>query len=326
VVVTGCTSPLGRRVREGLRAAAPTGELGPIEVVPYDGRAATLEGTRVVVHLGAEATPDVDGTGLGPDPAATRRLLEEAAGAGVEHVVLLSSATVYGAWANNPVPLTEDAPLRPLPDLPFAAGRAEEERTAAGWADSEPGRRLAVLRPCVCTAEETQEWMARSPWPRVGPQPPEHQAPAQFLHLDDLASALVAAAVQRLDGVFNVAPDGWLPAEGLRALVSPTPLVRVPEPVAARVARVRWRLGRASVPPAALAYTTQPWVVANDRLRAAGWAPGHSNEEAFVAGHRAGALAAMSPRQRQELSLLATAASVAGVVAGAAVGLRRRRR
>ena len=40
----------------------------------------------------------------------------------LHHVVLVSSAMVYGAWANNPVPLTEDAALRP--DVDFKIGRA----------------------------------------------------------------------------------------------------------------------------------------------------------------------------------------------------------
>ncbi|MBV9042245.1 MAG: hypothetical protein JOZ68_14660, partial [Acidimicrobiia bacterium] len=43
-----------------------------------------------------------------------------AAGSDVGRVVYLSTAMVYGAWPNNPVPLTEDAPMRPNPDFAFA--------------------------------------------------------------------------------------------------------------------------------------------------------------------------------------------------------------
>ena len=53
--------------------------------------------------------------------------------------VLLSSATVYGAWANNPVPLTEAATLRPNPELEFAVRAAERERIASDWKDEHPG-------------------------------------------------------------------------------------------------------------------------------------------------------------------------------------------
>jgi len=58
----------------------------------------------------------------------TRRLLNAASAAGVRHLVVLSTATVYGAWPNNPVPITEDAPLRPVPDFAYAVGHAEVEQ------------------------------------------------------------------------------------------------------------------------------------------------------------------------------------------------------
>jgi hypothetical protein len=66
--------------------------------------------------------------------------------------------------------------------------------------------------------------------------------------------------------------------------------------------------------------------VANDRLRAAGWVPGSTNEEAYVAAFRAGPWATLSPRRRQELSLGAAGAGIAGLALGAAVAVRRRAR
>ena len=51
----------------------------------------------------------------------------------------------------------------------------------------------------------------------------EDDPPAQFLHLDDLASAVVLAAEQQLDGVYNVAPDGWVAGERVRALAGAVP-------------------------------------------------------------------------------------------------------
>ena len=63
-----------------------------------------------------------------------------------------------------------------------------------------------------------------------------------------------------------------------------------------------------ATPPALLPYTVHPWVVANDRLRADGWAPTSSNEEAYVATHAAGPLATISPRRRQEIALAVTGA------------------
>ena len=68
-----------------------------------------------------------------------------------------------------------------------------------------------------------------------------------------------------------------------------------------------------------------PWVIANDRLKADGWVPASSNEEAYVGAHRAGPWATLSPRRRQELTLgAAGAVLLAGVALAATAVLRRR--
>ena len=120
---------------------------------------------------------------------------------------------VYGAWANNPVPLTEDAPLRPDPGLPYASAKAESERVVFEWraAQAGPAPKVAVLRPTVSVSGESIEWLSTSPWSAAALRASGTDRPSQFLHLDDLASAVDHARRESLDGPFNVAPDGWLP-------------------------------------------------------------------------------------------------------------------
>ena len=101
--------------------------------------------------------------------------------------------------------------------------------------------------------------------------------------------------------------------------------VRVPEPVAAsRVAAVATRSQERAARP--VAYTMHPWVVANDRIKAAGWTPTYTNEEAYVAGHRPTPWATVSPQRRQEIALAGLVALVVGVVVGAVALIRRRGR
>jgi hypothetical protein len=124
-----------------------------------------------------------------------------------------------------------------------------------------------------------------------------------------------------------VAPAGWLTPTQRRAL-DPVPRLRLPEPVALKVASWRWRLHLAPTPPGILPYARHPWVVANDRLAAAGWQETTSNEEAYVLGHEASAIESISPQRRQELALGVAGAVTAAVAitAGALVRRRRRRR
>jgi len=312
IVLSGSNDALGRRVRALLDADETVDR-----VVTVDGDLpdlkARLEGATALIQLAG----DVEGT---------RALLDAAAAIGTTAVVLLSSATVYGAWPSNPVPLTEDAPLRPNADLEFAVRAAERERLAVEWRADHPGVSVAILRPAVPVAEDESGWLARGlrAAAAVRPAGPD-DPPAQYVHLDDLAAAIVLAWRSRLDGPFNVAPDGWIPGEQLRALAG-TPRVRVPGPIARVLTWAGWHFGLAPAPPGLLAYTIHPWVVANDRLKAAGWSPQSSNEEAYVAGHRPAPWATVSPKRRQELALGGTAAVGVGAVAGVVALVRRLQR
>jgi nucleoside-diphosphate-sugar epimerase len=312
VVLSGAADSLGRRV------AAALGRLEGVErIISLDEH--DLHGADLKVRIeGADAVIHLSG---GVDE--TRALLDAAGAVAATHVVLMSSATAYGAWANNPVPLTEDAPLRPNPDLDFAVRAAERERLANDWKHEHPGATVAVLRPAVPLAEDASGWLARglretSAVRPAGPDDP----PGQYVHLDDVTTAIVLALTKRLDGPFNVSPDRWIAGDQLRALAG-VPRVRVPERVARRLAWLRWRLDPASAPPGLLPYTMHPWVVANDRIKAAGWVPTFSNEEAYVAGHRPTPWATVSPQRRQEIALAGLGAAVLGVVAGVVALFRR---
>lgn len=219
------------------------------------------------------------------------------------HVVLVSSAMVYGAWANNPVPLTEDAVLRPAGEFHHAQRLATTEGLVDEWRRAAPGRTVTVLRPVVAMAADGTSSLARALAAGLGQRAGEDDPPAQFLHLDDLCSAVVLAVEQRLDGVFNVAPDGWVLGERVRALSGAVPRLKLPARLAEVVGNLRWRFQRGPIPPGLRSYTRWPWLVANDRLKAAGWRPTVTNEQAYVEGTEAKWWTMVTPKRRQEIAL-----------------------
>lgn len=336
VVVTGAASPLGRRVAQLLARRDDVEDvisldlrsqpgIGAIDLVTAD-LAAAFDGADAVVHLASVFGPEVESAEIeaATDVVMARRVLDAAAEVGIEQIVLLSSATVYGPWANNPVPLTEDAPLRPHPDLAYAVQLAEVERIAAEWSADRPAATVARLRPVPVVEDGRLGWLARA-FDAAADVPTADDTAGQYLHLVDLAAAVVAVWSAGLDGPVNVAPSGWLTPTERRAL-DPVPRVRLPEPVALKIASWRWRLGLAPTPPGVLPYVRHPWVVANDRLTATGWSETNSNEEAYVMGHEASAIESISPRRRQELALGVFGAAGVGAVVLAGIALRHRRR
>ncbi|NLV55257.1 MAG: NAD-dependent epimerase/dehydratase family protein [Acidimicrobiales bacterium] len=328
VVVTGADTALGREVVARLREAGPVVALGAgggaggrsVDLATADLKP-LFEGAEVVVHVGTPSGAALDeaSAAASADVAIAQRVLDAAGDVDAAHVVVLSSATVYGAWANNAMPLTEDATLRPVPELALAVQRAEIERRVAEWRQAHPGKTATVLRPVpVVGGDAASDGLARALHAARRVADIEGDPPAQFLHVDDLAAAIALAAVVRIDGARNVAPDGWLRGAEYTALDAGTPKVRLPAKIGDRISRLRWKLGLAPTPPGLVAYARHPWVVANDRLRADGWEPEHSNEEAFVLGTPATALATLSPRRRQEIALGVTGAVGAAALGGAA--------
>jgi nucleoside-diphosphate-sugar epimerase len=293
---------------------------------PAESMRSALEGVGTLVVLGCGSGIDLDGTGGSDlDLDGVRRLLAEADVAGVRSVVVLSSAMVYGAHADNPVPLTEDAPLRPEPSLAYAMARAELERMAGEFRRGADDRTVAILRPAIVSSGASAEWLRASPWARAGLPDDDEVAPRQFVHVDDVVSAVELACDRSLDGAFNVAPDGWIPGDTFVELAGATS-VRMPTPVRRLVWTLR-RFVRGPVgPPGVEPYTRYPWVIAADRLRAEGWQPEFTAEEVFVEADRARGWRALSPRARQELSLAGVAVAGVGVVVGTAVLVVRRRR
>lgn len=242
------------------------------------------------------------------------------------HLVLVSSAMVYGAWANNPVPITEEAVLRPDVEFVYARQLGAVEQLADEWRLARPGRSVTVLRPAVAMAADGTSGLAAALAAGMGQRFGEEDPPAQFLHIDDLASAVVLAAEQRLDGVYNVAPDGWVAGERVRALAGAVPRLKLPDRISELVGNLRWRFERGPIPPGLRGYTRWPWLIANDRLKAEGWSPTVTNEQAYVEGTEAKWWTIISPKRRQEIALAALGASLLTIAAVIWRGVRRARR
>lgn len=312
VHITGAEANLGSRVL-ALLDADPT---------VIDGSATDCD---VVVHLGA-GDHDLRARRRESVTEGAAVMLQDATAGRASHIVLVSSAMVYGAYANNPVPLTEDAILRPDVGFVYARQLATVEAMVDRWRRAARGRTVTVLRPVIAMAAGGTSSLAAALAAGLGQRPGEDDPPAQFLHLDDLASAVALAVTRRLDGVFNVAPDGWMAGERVRALTGRGPRVKLPDRLTEVVGALRWRFQRGPIPPGLRSYTREPWLVANDRLKAAGWRPTVTNEQVYVEGTEARWWTMITPKRRQELSMTGVGVLVVVLTAVAVSLVRRWRR
>lgn len=320
VVVSGGQWPLGRRVIEILKAD------GGFEVHEVNQSTDVIDASLdVFIHL-APGDHDALVERRRSAVIGTPELLQAATVQGAKHIVLLSSAMVYGAWPNNPIPLTEDTALRPDFGFAFARQLATVEQLVDDWRESGDDRSTTVLRPVPAMAADGASSLVRALAAGMGGRLGEDDVPAQFLHLDDLAEAVVLATRKKLNGVYNVAPDGFVRSARVRSLWGMAPRLRLPDRMSEIVSDLRWRFQRGPIPPGLRPYVRSTWLVSNGRLRAEGWTPTVTNEQAFVEGTDAKWWTMLTPKRKQEIALGAMLTGILAAVITVLVAARKYRR
>ncbi len=345
VAVTGAARGIGRALTVRLAASpdvkkviAIDGHRGDIAGVTWrvaDVRdpalAGRLSGVDIVVHADYDLTPDSDAR---PRRAFNVRgaqtVLTSAAAGRVGRVVLVTSAMVYGARPDNPVPLAEDAPLAADTDSSVAGDLLEIEQLARRSPRANPGMAVTVVRPAALVGADpyavdtlvTRHFEA----PRL--LTVKGCAPRwQFCHVDDLVSALEFTVRGGIDGEFAVGCDGWLEQDEVER-ISGLKSIELPARLTFGTAQRLHRVGVTPAPAMDLRYVVYPWVVDAAALRAAGWRPGFGNEEVLrvLLDQRKGRHALAGRRiARKEATITAAGATVA-VVGTAAIVRRARRR
>ena len=292
--------------------------------------ASRLTDVDVIVHA------DMDMSAIA-DPRARRAsnvrgaqtVLTAAAAERVDRVVLVTSAMVYGARPDNPVPLPEDAPLLADADGSLAGDLVEIEDIARRSRRVNPGTSVCVARPAALVGETIDTLLTR-----------HFEAPRllavrgcetrwQFCHVSDLVSALELAAIGAIDSDFAVGSDGWLTQAEVSEL-SGMKTIELPARLTFGTAERLHRLGATLAPAAELRYAVYPWVVDCATLRDAGWRATYDNASALsvlLAGRGGRTTVAGRRITRRDTAITAAgaAAGTAAVIGTAAIVHRARR-
>jgi len=292
--------------------------------------AARLTGIDVIVHTDLDLAPDSDVRARRAyNIRGAQTVLTAAAAGGVSRVILVTSAMVYGAHHDNPVPLAETAPLNADPDGSVVGDFMEIEQLAERSPRANPGTAVTVVRPAALVGEGIDTLITRHfEAPRL--LTVKGCAPRwQFCHVEDLMSAVELAATGAVTGAFAVGCDGWLDQDEVEELSG---LRRIELPAGVTFATAQ-RLHRAGITPAPVAdlhYVVYPWVVDCATLRQAGWRPLVTNTEALAAllEQRAGRHAVAGRRLAKKDATITAAGATVAVIGTAAIvrQVRKRRR
>ena len=174
--------------------------------------------------------------------------LDDCLKSGVDHVIYLSSHTVYGARADNPIPLTVNAPVRPSPGFSYGYDKYLGEQRLGEFARHHEDVAVTVLRSCVVLGPTGGDHLALGMhlWPglrRLLLGVSRANPPMQFVYEDDLARVMAIFIKRRLPGLFNVAGDGVVFYNEVAEVMEGT-VIRLPSFLAYPMAQLAWKIGR----------------------------------------------------------------------------------
>ena len=274
------------------RGYVPKTEYERVDVRDRDGVRGALERARAdaLVHLAFILNPSHDEALMyDVDVNGTHNVLEAAAAAGTSQVLVTSSSTAYGAFPDNPVPLTEDDPVRGVSAFSYARDKTESDRICQLWAARYPDRTMTIVRPCIVFGPNVDNYLVRlwTKQPFAADVEGTLDNQIQFVHEDDVVEAITALLVGRHGGAFNVAGDGLMTMRECAELIG-SPVQKLPMRAYRGLARAMWAARISEAPPGQIEFARHPWLVSAEKLkRETGWRPRFSSRETFEQTMRA---------------------------------------
>ena len=226
ILVTGAGGALARRVLSGLkrdynivavdfRRRVQTDRGMPSYRVSYHTRAFedifrnhSISG---VVHIGRMGLHEADHKHrYAVNVLGTQKLLDLSLKYKVSKVVVLSTYYVYGASAYNPALITEDYPLKASELVSDLVDSVELENLANIYLWKYPELNMTVLRPCNIVGPGVLNSISQLFSRRWAPVIAGFSPMMQFIHVEDMAEAMIMAYRENHPGVYNVASDDWV--------------------------------------------------------------------------------------------------------------------
>ena len=215
----------------------------------------------------------------------TANVLDACAQAGVQHLLYLSSTTVYGAHPDNPPLLTEDSPVRPVKGFQYGEDKARCEALLDQFTQRHSGFTATVLRAPPVMGPNADNFISGAFSKPFLVAVMGYDPPMQFLHEDDLAEIMCLCLGAKMgSGVYNVAGDGairWSEVAGIFG----RKVINLPASLLYGLTSLTWDLRLQSDSPACgLDFIRYRWTAGADKIkRALGVELRYSSKEAWEA-------------------------------------------
>jgi UDP-glucose 4-epimerase len=225
------------------------------------------ENVRALIHMGILHDPRMSAEEHHTfNVVGTTKVLEYCARYGVNKVVILSSATIYGPSPDNSNFLTEDAPLMGAQRFSEVRDLIELDMFSQSFFYRHPKIETVVLRPVHIVGPNIKNAPSnylrhRRPWTLAGFDPI-----VQLIHVEDVCHAMALALKPGIRGVYNIVGPGEVPLSAVHRELGRTTLP-VPHPLARPLVGLLFRYRLTSFPPPELDFIRYLCAVDGTRAR-----------------------------------------------------------
>lgn len=188
-----------------------------------------------VLHLGRMSHADANPMGnlekrLDLNVMGTKRIMDLALRFGVKKNIIVSTYHVYGALADNPVFIDEEAHLKASIKYPELRDVVEMDLFSTNWMWKNQAKiETVVLRPCSIIGPNIRNSMClylTSPYAPIGA---DFNPMFQFIHEYDMANVVIRALEKVPTGIYNIAPSEVISIKEARKVIGqpsiPVPLI-----------------------------------------------------------------------------------------------------
>lgn len=287
LAITGSSGYYGRKLIEHVRRESPSVQILGIDVVPPR-EAAPDEFFRAdvqhpvvrsalaefqpdtVVHLAFVVNPTHDDREMHEiNVGGTHNVFEAVRALRPARFLVSSSATAYGAWPDNPIPIPEDWRLKAREKFQYAADKTAIEAALKDLAEELPDVAVSWTRPVIIAGKGVNNYLSRFVLniPIIF-LPDGEDVALHFVHEDDCAAATWEILRRNARGPFNIGPADHVPLTKLARLTNRR-VLKVPFWTFKLATTIWWglRLPVFDFPPSLHDFIRYPWVVSPARLQ-----------------------------------------------------------
>jgi UDP-glucose 4-epimerase len=286
--VTGCSGYIGSRLLRFLQDYDHISTVIGVDVRPPAWSSRKLEFHRMdvrdrnldllfkekavdkIIHLAFVFSPHHDRVlAHDVDVEGTRNVLGAAEECGAGQLIVTSSTSAMGVFADNPYWFTEESEPRRQPNSVYASDKFEVEAMTREFAEAHNDMKIAVVRPCIVFGPNVDNYLSRFILrfrfvPAVGGARPD----MQFVHEDDAAEVFMRVLENNSSGFFHAVGDGTVNLERIAELAGKR-IIDVSPGLLYRLVDLLWRLHAPGVegPSGMLDFIRYRWTASDDLTR-----------------------------------------------------------